>query len=127
MTAFPIGDTEDREDSVTDATAEQHDKALAVVQRLLKARGVRAYAAHTIGLRLLGTGGLHPLGESRRYAPELIVHSGAGWVFATVTVGARSGCYLVSLWNGFDLRTVKREHPEKVADLILSIRPEERA
>jgi hypothetical protein len=127
MTASPTGDTKDHENSVTDATAEQHDKALAAVQRLLKARGVRAYAVHTVGLTLFGTDGLHLLGEHKRHAPELIVHNGAGRVVATVTMGPRSGCYLVSLWNGFDLRTVKREHPEKVADLILAIHSGKRA
>ncbi|WP_329428871.1 hypothetical protein OG339_06355 [Streptosporangium sp. NBC_01495] len=59
------------------------------------------------------------LGEAKRYAPELVVHSDAGRV-ATVTMGARSGCYLVSL-PGSDLQTVRE--PQQVADLILTARP----
>ncbi|MEV0422567.1 hypothetical protein [Streptosporangium canum] len=38
-----------------------------------------------------------------------------------MTVGPRSGYYLVSLRNGSDLQKVRGEHPEKVVDLILAV------
>ncbi|MET8340271.1 hypothetical protein [Streptosporangium canum] len=58
---------------------------------------------------------------TRRYPPELTVTGSQGWCDATVTVGPRSGCYLVSLRNGSDLQKVRGEQPEKVVDLILAV------
>ncbi|MEV6864422.1 hypothetical protein AB0M44_25865 [Streptosporangium subroseum] len=108
------------DDEVSDATAEKHDAALAAVQRLLKARGVRSYVVHTIVLRLFGDGRPYSLGQRRRCAPELTVHGDAGWMVDTVTMGPRSGCYLVSLRNGPGLETVR--DPQRVVDMILSSR-----
>lgn len=105
----------------SDTTAERHDRALAVVQRLLKVHGVRSYAIHTIALKLSGDDGRPiPLGKPKLYAPELVVHGNAGRV-ATVTMGARSGCYLISLRGDPDPQTVRE--PQQVADLILTARP----
>jgi hypothetical protein len=113
-------------DEVTDATAEKHDQALAAVQRLLKVQGVRSYAVHTIGLKLTDDAGrLIPLEKPKRHVPELVVHNNAGWVDATVTIGPRSGCYLVSLRGGPDLETVRE--PRQVADLILTAQPGDRS
>ncbi|MFI6452995.1 hypothetical protein ACIBF6_15700 [Streptosporangium amethystogenes] len=39
-----------------------------------------------------------------------------------MTVGPRSGCYLVSLRGGSDLQAVRSEHPERVVELILAAR-----
>ncbi|WP_371782755.1 hypothetical protein [Streptosporangium subroseum] len=108
------------EEQVSDATAEKHDQALAVVQRLLSVRGVRSCVVHTIALRLFGDGRPFPRGSLGRYAPELVVRSGAGWVVATVSVGSRSGCFLVSMRDGRDIETAPAGDPEKVANLILS-------
>jgi hypothetical protein len=116
-------DEEHSDDPVTDATAERRDKALAVVQRLLKARGVRSYVVHTVELKLFGDGRPYFLGQRIRRAPELAVHNAAGWVVATVTMGPRSGCYLVSLRNGAALQAVRREQPEKAANLICTAQP----
>ncbi|MFI6450311.1 hypothetical protein ACIBF6_02055 [Streptosporangium amethystogenes] len=92
------------------------------MQQLLKAHGVRSYAVHTISLKLSGEEGRPiPLGKRKLYAPELVVRGGAGSVTATVTMAARSGCYLVSLRGGPDLQTVREPH--QVADLILTARP----
>lgn len=102
---------------VTDATAERHDRALAVVQRLLRDRRVRAYAVHTISLKLSGDGRPFPRGEHKRYVPELVAYSDAGRMVATVAVGPRTGCYLVSR-NGIGLQPVRG--PQQVVDLILS-------
>ncbi|WP_371781453.1 hypothetical protein [Streptosporangium subroseum] len=110
------------DDEVTDATAEKHDLALAAVQRLLSVRGVRSRVVHTIGLKLFGDGRPYSmgLGQCRRFAPELVVRSGAGMVVAEVNVGARSGSFLVSMRDGRDIETVPPRDSEKVANLILS-------
>ncbi|WP_371780387.1 hypothetical protein [Streptosporangium subroseum] len=108
------------DDEVSDATAEKHDKALAVVQRLLSVRGVRSCLVHTISLKLFGDGRPYPLGQRRRLAPELVVTGSQGRRGATVSVGPRSGCYLVSLRNGPGPETVR--DPHQVVDLILTAR-----
>ncbi|WP_371783808.1 hypothetical protein [Streptosporangium subroseum] len=107
-------------EEVSDAMAEKHDTALAVVQRLLSVRGVRSCVVHTIALRLFGDGRPFPRGSLGRYAPELVVRSHAGWVVATVSVESRSGCFLVSMRDGRDIETAPAGDPEKVANLILS-------
>ncbi|WP_436759503.1 hypothetical protein [Streptosporangium sp. V21-05] len=61
-----------------------------------------------------------------RYPPELAVIAPGGRREATVTMGPRSGCYLVSLRNGTDPQTVRSEHPEQVVKLILAARSGER-
>lgn len=116
----------DQKTAVTDATAENHDRALAVVQKLLKAKGVHSYAVHTIGLKLSEGGKPWPLGQRTRYAPELVACDEGGRAVASVTIGPRPGGYLVSLPNVPGLRNIRRERPEKVAQLILSAHPEGR-
>jgi hypothetical protein len=114
--------------TVDEATVEIHDKALAVVQRLLTERGIRAHRHHTISLGLFANSAAAwpdqpPLRSwMERHPPELTVKGPQGWCEATVTMGARSGSYLVSLRNGSDLQAVRSEHPEKVVDLILAAR-----
>ncbi|MFI6800744.1 hypothetical protein [Streptosporangium canum] len=112
---------------VDEVTAEKQDKALAVVQRLLRERGIRARCHHTIALGLISDGEAPWPDPSsmqswmKRYPPELTVTGSQGWCDATVTVGPRSGYYLVSLRNGSDLQKVRGEYPEKVVDLILAV------
>lgn len=111
---------------IDETAAENQDRALAVVQQLLKERGVRARCHHTINLRLLASRVEETNWPDRpvlrswleRYPPELEVIGPQGWREATVTMGPRSGFYLVSLRAGPGLQKVGREHPEKVADLI---------
>lgn len=110
----------DIDEEVSDSTAEKHDKALAAVQRTLSVRGVRSYVVHTITLKLFGDGRPAPLGQRSRVAPELNVRSRAGMVVATVSVGSRSGSFLVSMRDSRDIETVPATNPEKVAKLILS-------
>ncbi|MFF3444583.1 hypothetical protein [Streptosporangium sp. NPDC002721] len=106
---------------VSEATVERHDRRLAVVQRLLMVHGVHSYTVHTVSLRLSGEDGRPiPLGRPKVYAPELVVRGDSGRV-ATVTVGERSGCYLVSLPGRSDPQA-ERE-PQHVAGLILAARP----
>jgi hypothetical protein len=107
-------------EEVTDATAAKHDKALAVVQRLLSVQGVRSCLVHTISLKLVGDGRPYPLGQRRRLAPELVVTGSQGRRDATVSVGPRSGCYLVSLRNGPGPETER--DLQQVVDLILTVR-----
>jgi hypothetical protein len=107
---------------------EIHDKALAVVQRLLTERGIRAHRHHTISLGLFANSAAAwpdqpPLPSwMERHPPELTVKGPQGWGEATVTMGPRSGSYLVSLRNGSDLQTVRSEHPQRVVKLIFAAR-----
>jgi hypothetical protein len=107
----------------SDKTADKHDRALAVVQRVLKARGVRSYVIHLHSLSLFGDGRPFPLGKRRRYTPELVIHGDTGWVIAAVTMGSRSGCYMVSMPRGSGVETVPSERPERVANLVLAALP----
>ncbi|MDP9866354.1 MULTISPECIES: hypothetical protein [Streptosporangium] len=112
---------------VDEVTAEEQDKALAVVQRLLRERGIRARCHHKITLGLISDGEAPwPDRASmqswlKRYSPELVVTGSQGWCDATVSVGPRSGCYLVALRDESGLQKVRGEHPEKVVDLILAV------
>jgi hypothetical protein len=115
-------DTEHENDhEATEATAERHGRTLADVQHLLKARGIHAYTVHTVGLKLFGDGRPYPLGKRERQAPELVAYCDTGWAVATVTVGRRSGCYLVSVRDSTKLQVVR--NPQQVVDLILSACP----
>lgn len=129
------GETEERSgneygETITDAVAESQDRALVIVQRLLIERGIRAHHHSTISLGLYGNHEDLPTWPNRpdsrtwlkRHPPELAVIGPQGWRDVTVTVGSRSGCYLVSIRNGADLQAVKPEHPEKVVELILAAR-----
>ncbi|GAA4199362.1 hypothetical protein GCM10022252_50990 [Streptosporangium oxazolinicum] len=106
---------------MTDATAEKHGRSLALVQRLLKARGVRAKPVHTVVLRLSRDGRPLPIAERRRRVPELVAYDGGGRMAASVTVGRRSGCYLVHPSSaGAEIRTVKPDRPHAVVDVVLA-------
>ncbi|MGW2200192.1 hypothetical protein ACWCSH_48760 [Streptosporangium sp. NPDC001682] len=117
-------------ETITDATAESQDEALAVVQRLLTERGIRSHRHNTISLGLYGNHLDLPTWPNRpdsrtwmkRHPPELTVIGPQGWRDVTVTMGPRSGCYLVSIRNGPDLQTVRQGQPEKVVDLIVAAR-----
>ncbi|WP_440069777.1 hypothetical protein [Streptosporangium sp. OZ121] len=114
--------------AVDEATVETHDKALAVVQRLLNERGIRAHRHHTISLGLFANSAAAwpdqpPLRSwMERHPPELTVKGPQGWRMATVTMGPRSGSYLVSLRDSSDLQAVRSEHPEQVVALIVAAR-----
>ncbi|MEU4535709.1 hypothetical protein AB0G15_12690 [Streptosporangium sp. NPDC023825] len=114
--------------AVDEATVESHDKALAVVQRLLTERGIRAHRHHTISLGLFANSAAAwpdqpPLRSwMERHPPELTVKGSHGCRVATVTMGVRSGSYLVSLCDDSGPRAVRSEHPEQVVALILAAR-----
>ncbi|MGJ6969440.1 hypothetical protein ACSDR0_46900 [Streptosporangium sp. G11] len=110
---------------VSDLVAETHDKALAVVQQLLKTKSVHhTYVVHTIALKLGVDNKPWPMGQRTRRVPELVAHSREGWEVATVTVGERSGCYVVSLPSvGVTAQLVNAGEPHAVVDLILAALP----
>jgi hypothetical protein len=125
-----VGQNENQrsDEVITEATAESQDRALAIVQRLLTERGIRAHLHHTISLRLHGSHVHHPTWRDRpdsrtwmeRHPPELTVIGPQGRCDGTVTIGSRSGSYLVSSRNEPALQTVRREHPERAVDLIVA-------
>ncbi len=115
--------------TVDEATAERHDRALAVVQRLLIERGIRAHRHHTMSLGFFAARPGAPAWPGRaglgsrtdRRPPELAVIA-QGRRAATVTIGPRSGCYLVSVRDGPNLYAVRREQPHRVVELIVTDR-----
>ncbi|MCG5219010.1 hypothetical protein [Streptosporangium sp. KLBMP 9127] len=105
--------------AVPELTVEQHDIALGVVRRLLAARGLHTHHVNHVGLTLLA--GRPPWGSGalRHYAPELLVFAPLGWRVATVSVGASSGSYFVSVpAAGPEPYIVPADLPEQVAELI---------
>lgn len=122
QTATPPHTKVQEDEGITESTAEQHDLALAVVQRLLKARGVRTRCLHRINLKLFGDGRPFPLGERRRYVPELVVHDGTGRADAVVSMDRQSGRYLVSRPSaGAERRAVDADQPQAVVDMVLTV------
>ncbi|MFD8561565.1 hypothetical protein ACWDOR_30500 [Streptosporangium canum] len=110
---------------IDEATAESQDKSLAVVQRLLKERGIQAQCHHMISLGLFAnrtdkvTWPNRPLRSwLDRHPPELAVIGPQGRHDVTVTMGPRSGSYLVSRRTDPEPQITRSEHPEKVVDLI---------
>lgn len=114
--------------AVDEAVVENQDRALAVVQRLLRQQGIRAHRHHTISLGLAADRAVQwpdqPSVQSsmERHPPELTVRGLHGWPGVTVTIGESSGCYLVSVRNGTAVELVRRDEPEKVLGLILAER-----
>ncbi|MER6173061.1 hypothetical protein [Streptosporangium sp. NPDC001681] len=114
---------------IDEATANRHDRALAVVQRLLVERGIRAHRHHTISLGFADRtdaptwpGLSAPRSWTKRHPPELVVIDSQGRRDATVTIGPRSGCYLVSVRDGPDLQAFRQEQPQNVVHLIIATR-----
>ncbi|GAT69113.1 hypothetical protein PS9374_04783 [Planomonospora sphaerica] len=118
---------------VDETTAERQDRALAVVQRLLRERGIRARCQHTISLGLFAdraAGHSWPDRPMRRYwvdhfPPELAVLGPQGECDATVTVDSCSG-YLVWLRTASGLQPFRNDDPHLVVNLITALWPEQR-
>lgn len=111
--------------AVTEVTAERQDRALAVVQRLLRRLDIRSRRVHRIGLGLFANrvdlvwpDRTVPRSWTRRYPPELVVTGPQGQLTATVTIERRSGYYLLALHGGFDSEPVRTQEAGKVAALI---------
>lgn len=102
--------------TISGPVAEQYRAALAGVQDLLAAKGFRTRWVKRISLRLYGSSGIRDLGVR---SPELMVFAPQGRKVAEVTMGARSGAYLVSVpASGVFLRQIPADRPELVATLI---------
>ncbi|GAA4209140.1 hypothetical protein GCM10022252_75210 [Streptosporangium oxazolinicum] len=99
--------------------AQEPSRALAAVRQLLEERGFRSYPVQTITLKLSDNGRPITYGLPDMHEPELVVR-GDGAVTATVSMGERSGCYLVSLRGG-PVHTAREA--QEAADLILAARP----
>ncbi|MER5643225.1 hypothetical protein [Streptosporangium sp. NPDC002524] len=93
--------------------------------RLVRAQGVRTSIVHRVGLRLYG----HrpdPFPRDDRF--ELVVRGRDGGEVATVTVGDRSGCFMVTLPTvAAGCRPVSAGRPQAVVDLILAALPKDAA
>ncbi|MFC6080578.1 hypothetical protein [Sphaerisporangium aureirubrum] len=106
------------DDAVSESAAEDFSEALAGVQRLLSRLGVRSFRIQTIRLRLAGESSSRRI--HMRLAPELVIPAGDGRPIAVVTVGARSGSWLVSVRGPLpDVLTTDRRKPEEIADVVL--------
>lgn len=100
-----MGDSRATRPRLGEGAVERQDRALAVVQRLLRERGIRSRCYHTISLGLSAVredkaGSAVASGPSfwlERFPPELVVTGPQGWREATVTIGDRSSAYLLSL------------------------------
>lgn len=114
-----------------ETTTESQDKALAVVQRLLKTRGVRAQYHQTISMALFANRPdvlyrphKPPLQQWLTWhPPELVVRDASGRRAVTVTMGAHADCYMICLHMPPTSQTVSRQRAEKVVELILSAAP----
>jgi hypothetical protein len=128
-TPTPQPAAEDR--AVTEAAVERQDRALAVVQRLLKEQGIRSRRDHRISLGLFANrvdlvwpDRTVPRSWTRRYPPELVVIDPQGQCTATVTIEQRSGCHLLALHDGFDSEPVRTHEAGKVVALIAQVTPQ---
>ncbi|WP_084957240.1 hypothetical protein [Thermoactinospora rubra] len=107
----------DSDEPLSDRVAGQAEATLDVVRELLRARGFLTCRVSRIGLCLDGRRGT--FGVVRRKAPELLVYAPHGAKVAEVTVGARSGAYLVSVaGNAANAHPVPADQPDLVARLL---------
>ncbi|WP_271216319.1 hypothetical protein [Streptosporangium carneum] len=101
------------------------------MQRLLRERDIRARREYTISLGLFAgrpdiaqRPDKPPLRSWETHLPPVLALVGQGWRGVTVTIGPRTGSYLVSLPGTADPQTVDRERPEKVVELIMAAGPQ---
>lgn len=93
-----------------DGVRQRQASLLSELDWSLRARGVRTSITHR--------GGPCPRGD------ELAVFSREGWEVTTVTVGPRSGCFMVCLpVVGVDCQVMSGDRPDAVADVILAVLP----
>ena len=83
---------------IREAEAAAQNAALDRVLERLTVEGVNAQLIK----RLVIECGAHPgpFIEKLRYPPQLVIYADAGWRVATVSIGARSGAYMVELARG---------------------------
>ncbi|GAA4183859.1 hypothetical protein GCM10022252_11840 [Streptosporangium oxazolinicum] len=113
------------DDETASPAGQEPPEGLSDLARLVSAQGVQTSIIHYVGLRLRSH---RPLPFPREDRFELIAHSRDGWEVASVTVGERSGCFVVSLPSvGVTTQMVNADQPHAVVDLILAALPKEAA
>ncbi|MGW4426261.1 hypothetical protein [Streptosporangium sp. NPDC004631] len=109
-----------------ETTVDRQSKALIVVQRLLQKRGIRVRLDHTISLGLFAGRPDTTQWPDKppvrswliRRPPELVVIDSVGRRQATVIMGPRTECYVISLPASPAPQTISRAEPEQVVVLI---------
>ncbi|WP_329084107.1 hypothetical protein [Streptosporangium sp. NBC_01469] len=110
-------------DETASPAGQEIPEGLSDLARLVSAQGVRTSIIHYVGLHLHSH---RPLPFPREDRFELIAHSRGGWEVASVTVGDRSGCFVVSLSSvGVTAQMVNADQPHAVVDLILAALPKD--
>lgn len=109
--------TDDQNSNTPDSRAHG---LLSELEQLIRAQGIKTSLSRRGGLRLCGS----ETSLSSTDRVELIAFSPEGWEVAMVTVGDRSGCYMVSLPSaGVGSRPVSGGRPHTVVDLIVAALP----
>ncbi|MEV7013925.1 hypothetical protein [Streptosporangium sp. NPDC051022] len=110
-----------------EAAMESQGKALIVVQQLLQKQGIHARRDHTISLGLFANRvdtvrypSGPPLQSWLTHCPPVLVVTGEGRRGVTVTMGPGADRYVISLPGISEPRTVDREQPGQVVDLIVA-------
>ncbi|MFD1547175.1 hypothetical protein [Nonomuraea guangzhouensis] len=109
---------------IREAEAAAQNAALDRVLEHLTAEGVNAQLIKRLAVECEAEP--YQPADKLRYPPQLIVYANAGWRVATVTIGVRSGAYMVELARGGpdnELRAdrvevVPAEQPGRVALLV---------
>lgn len=106
--------------SARERQAEKSAERLRVIQRRLAESGIRTLLVRKVRLSLRAPRPVLPgwpgPGLPEYQAPELVVFGPEGKQIASVGVGARSGCYVISGGAGIGLRTA--DGPDRVAELL---------
>ncbi|MBT2229176.1 hypothetical protein [Nonomuraea sp. NEAU-A123] len=98
---------------IREAEAAAQNAALDQVLKHLTVEGVNAQLVK----RLVIECGAHPgpFIEKLRYPPQLVIYADAGWRVATVTIGVRSGAYMVELARGGPDNVLRADRVEVVS------------
>ncbi|MEV4898136.1 hypothetical protein AB0K48_53280 [Nonomuraea sp. NPDC055795] len=108
----------DSTEVLPDHVADRYETALAKLQGLLTSRGLGTKWVTRISLQLFGNG-CAGVGLPLRKPPELLVYGSGGRKVAEVTLGARSGAYVVSLVaHAGDAHLIPSDKPELVVGLM---------
>lgn len=97
---------------IREAEAAAQNVALDRVLEHLTAEGVNAQLIKQLAVECGAEPG--PPAERLRYPPHLVIYADAGWRLATVTVGARSGAYMVELARGGPDNALRADRVEVV-------------
>ena len=107
--------------SVEDLLGEPIREAEAAAQNIALDRVLEHLTVESVNAqlvkRLVIECGAHPgpFIEKLRYPPQLVIYADAGWRVATVTIGVRSGAYMVELARGGPDSELRADRVEVVA------------